>query len=93
MVFAVDCCSLFTDLDRFSIEVGANNWPMPIPLTKANEQWYFNTAAGKEEIINRHIGKDVLHAVGLCRAYVKAQLQFAGMNPDLRVQSLSRFDE
>jgi hypothetical protein len=68
--------------DKITIEVGTNNWPMPIPLTKANEQWYFNTAAGKEEIINRHIGKDELHAVGVCRTYVKAQLQFAGMNPD-----------
>jgi len=69
--------------DKITIEVGPNNWPMPIPLVRANGQWCFNTAAGKEEIINRHIGKDELHAVGVCRAYVKAQLQFAGMNPDV----------
>jgi Protein of unknown function (DUF2950) len=68
--------------DRVTVEVGPNNWPMPIPLIRANGQWYFNTAEGKEEIINRHIGKDELHAIGVCRAYVKAQEQFAAMNPD-----------
>ncbi len=59
--------------DKIVLEVGANNWPMPIPLVKANGQWYFDTAAGKEEIVSRHIGKDELHAIGVCRAYVAAQ--------------------
>jgi len=68
--------------DTITIEAGPDSWPMPIPLTRANGQWYFNTAAGKEEIINRHIGKDELHAIGVCRAYVAAQKQYAGMNPD-----------
>jgi hypothetical protein len=56
--------------DKITLEVGTNNWPMPIPLVKADGQWHFDTAAGKEEIINRHIGKDELHAIGVCRAYV-----------------------
>jgi hypothetical protein len=50
---------------------------MPIPLVKANDAWYFDTAAGKEEIINRHIGKNELTAIGVCRAYVAAQRQYA----------------
>ena len=68
--------------DKITFEVGTNNWPMPIPLVKTNGQWYFDTAAGKEEIINRHIGKDELHAIGVCRAYVTAQRQYASANPD-----------
>jgi hypothetical protein len=68
--------------DTVTIEAGPDNWPMPIPLVQAKGQWYFNTAAGKEEIINRHIGKDELHAIGVCRAFVTAQQQYAGMNPD-----------
>jgi hypothetical protein len=67
--------------DKITLEVGTNNWPMPIPLVKADGQWHFDTAAGKEEIINRHIGKDELHAVGVCRAYVTAQRQYASANP------------
>ena len=68
--------------DKITFEVGTNNWPMPIPLVKADGQWHFDTAAGKEEIINRHIGKDELHAIGVCRAYVTAQRQYASANPD-----------
>jgi hypothetical protein len=67
--------------DKITLEVGTNNWPMPIPLVQTNGQWYFDTAAGKEEIINRHIGKDELCAIGVCRAYVTAQLQYANANP------------
>ena len=68
--------------DKVTLELGTNNWPMPIPLIKSDGQWHFDTAAGKEEIINRHIGKDELHAIGVCRAYVTAQQQFAKMEPD-----------
>jgi len=67
--------------DKITLEIGTNNWPMPIPLVKAGGQWHFDTAAGKEEIINRHIGKDELHAIGVCRAYVTAQRQYASANP------------
>ena len=62
------------------IEIGTNKWPMPIPLIKTGDQWHFDTDAGKEEIIARHIGKDELHAIGVCRAYVKAQNQYASMD-------------
>jgi len=68
--------------DKITLEIGTNNWPMPIPLVKADGQWHFDTASGKEEIINRHIGKDELHAIGVCRAYVTAQRQYASLNPD-----------
>jgi hypothetical protein len=66
--------------DKITLEVGTNNWPMPIPLVKANGQWYFDTAAGKDEVINRHIGRDELHAIGVCRAYVTAQRQYASVD-------------
>ena len=67
--------------DKIILEVGTNNWPYPIPLVKADGHWHFDTAAGKEEIINRHIGKDELHAIGVCRAYVAAQRQYAAATP------------
>ena len=69
--------------ERIVLEVGTNNWPMPIPLVKVDGQWHFDTAAGKEEIVNRHIGKDELHAIGVCRAYAAAQRQYARANPDV----------
>jgi hypothetical protein len=68
--------------DRITFEIGTNNYPMAIPLVKADGQWHFDTEAGMQEIINRHIGKDELHAIGVCRAYVAAQRQYASANPD-----------
>ena len=68
--------------DKIILEVGPNSWPMPIPLVKADGQWRFDTAAGKEEIINRHIGKDELNAIGVCRAYVTAQRQYSAANAE-----------
>jgi hypothetical protein len=53
--------------------IGGNKWPFPIPLVKEGAAWRFDTAAGKEEIVNRHIGKDELHAIGVCETYVRAR--------------------
>jgi hypothetical protein len=66
--------------DTIRLEIGTNEWPMPIPLVKSDGRWHFDTAAGKDEIIARHIGKDELHAIGVCRAYVKAQVEYASLN-------------
>ena len=66
---------------RFVIEVGAKRWPFPIPLVKESAGWRFDTAAGKEEIINRHIGKDELHAIGFCRAFAAAHKKGGGRLP------------
>jgi hypothetical protein len=76
-VMAQGCRPVAEGDARVTFEVGTNQWPLPIPLVKTNGQWQFDTAAGREEIINRHVGKDELHAIGVCRAYVTAQRQFA----------------
>ena len=67
--------------NQITLEIGTNGWPMPIPLVMADGQLHFDTAAGKQTIIERHIGKDELCAIGVCRAYVPAQKQYADMNP------------
>jgi Protein of unknown function (DUF2950) len=81
-VLAHGCRPVKEGEDKITLEVGTNNFPMAVPLVKADGQWHFDTAAGKQEIINRHIGKDELHAIGVCRAYVTAQRQYAGVNPE-----------
>jgi len=59
------------------INIGNENWPFPIPLVKLNDLWFFDTEAGKEEILNRRIGEDELTAILVCRTYVKAQREYA----------------
>jgi hypothetical protein len=57
--------------------VGADNFPFAIPLKKnSTGQWYFDTGAGKEEILNRRIGRDELAIIDVCRAVASAQIEY-----------------
>ncbi len=57
--------------------IGADNFPFPIPLGKnPSGQWVFDTAAGKDEILARRIGKDELTAIAACGAIADAQQQY-----------------
>jgi len=58
------------------IYIGNENWPFPIPLVKINDQWFFDTVAGKEEILNRRVGEDELTAILVCHTYVRAQREY-----------------
>lgn len=59
------------------LEIGSDSWPFPIPLVKQDGQWYFDVAAGREEILNRRIGMDEIGAINVCHAYVSAQREYA----------------
>jgi Protein of unknown function (DUF2950) len=57
--------------------VGADNYPFPIPLAlNTSGRWSFDTAAGKDEILARRIGKGELTAIAACAAIVDAQRQY-----------------
>jgi hypothetical protein len=56
--------------------VGADNQAFPIPLKSAGGQWYFDAAAGKEELLARRIGRDEIVAVDACGALAEAQQQY-----------------
>src|SRR3989441_437127 len=64
-----------------TLVVGAENWPFPIPLVKKNGSWYFDTAAGKDEIVFRRIGRNELAAMDACRELVDAQKQYFAHPP------------
>jgi hypothetical protein len=53
--------------------VGAENWPLPIPLVEKNGVWGFDTQAGKEEILARRIGRNELAAINACHQLVNAK--------------------
>jgi hypothetical protein len=63
--------------------VGADNYSFPIPLGQnPSGQWYFDTAAGKDEILARRIGKDELTAIVACGAIADAQQQYFSQTHD-----------
>jgi hypothetical protein len=59
------------------LHVGNEEWPFPIPVIKKGENWFFDTKAGKEEILNRRIGRNELNAIQVCLAIVDAQREYA----------------
>ena len=66
---------------RFVLSVGKDNWPLPIPIVKDAAGWRFDTAAAKEEILNRRIGRNELSTIQAIQAYVDAQREYYLRNP------------
>jgi hypothetical protein len=75
------------------LQVGQDEWPLPIPLVKDSTSWRFDSEEGKEEILNRIIGRNELDVIQVCLAYVDAQLEYYRRNPqhDTLLQYASRF--
>jgi hypothetical protein len=59
-----------------TLYIGAENWPTPIPLVNRAGKWYFDTDAGKKEILFRRIGKNELSAISVCEEMVAAQKEY-----------------
>jgi hypothetical protein len=68
--------------DRKTLVIGNEDWPFPVPIVKAGSSWQFDTAAGKEEIIARRIGRNELEVIQTCLAYVTAQQRYAQQGHD-----------
>jgi Protein of unknown function (DUF2950) len=69
--------SLATEGENTILIVGKNEWPFPIPVVKSGDAWVFDTAKGREEILNRRIGQNELDAIQVTLAYVDAQREYA----------------
>jgi hypothetical protein len=61
--------------------IGKLGWPFPIPVAKEADGWRFDTAAGKEEILNRRIGANELSTMQAMLAYSDAQREYYAANP------------
>jgi hypothetical protein len=65
------------DGNKAILVMGQQDYPFPIPLVRKDGQWRFDTAAGREEILFRRIGRNELDVVQVCLAYVDAQNEYA----------------
>jgi hypothetical protein len=68
--------------DTYDVLLGRGGWPMPIPLARDAEGWFFDTEAGIEEIIDRRIGENELAVIAAARAYVEAQQLYSAADYD-----------
>jgi Protein of unknown function (DUF2950) len=62
---------------RAILSIGDDNWPFPVPIVKQGGKWAFDSKAGRQEILNRRIGRNELDAIEICRGFVEAQGEYA----------------
>ncbi len=68
--------------NKVTLIVGDDDWPFPVPIVKKGETWVFDTMAGKEELLNRRVGRNELNTIQTCLAYVDAQREYAMKDRD-----------
>jgi hypothetical protein len=73
---------LVSEGENMILVIGKDDWPFPIPLVKQGSGWVFDTAKGKEEILNRRIGHNELNAIQVTLAYMDAQREYAMKDRD-----------
>jgi hypothetical protein len=64
------------------LQVGAKDWPLPIPIVNNGGKWRFDTAAGKQELMYRRIGHNELGAIAVCRGFIDAEKDYATAGHD-----------
>jgi hypothetical protein len=62
-----------------TLYIGAENWPTPIPLAMKGNLWFFDTVAGKREILFRRIGRNEYSAIRICQELVATQKEYYAM--------------
>ena len=62
--------------------LGNDDWPLPIPLVKDGNEWRFDAKAGRDEILNRRIGRNEILAIAASLAYVDAQRAHSRLEGD-----------
>jgi hypothetical protein len=61
---------------KANLNIGNDDWPFSVPLAKKDGLWYFDTKAGREEMLARRIGQNELSAIQVCLAFVDAQREY-----------------
>jgi hypothetical protein len=69
--------SVDAKMSRAFLLVGSTEWPFPIPIVKRGTRWSFDTEAGRAEMRRRHVGRNELDAIEICRGFVEAQHEYA----------------
>ncbi len=71
-----------TGPDQMTLIVGANDYPVPLPIVQSGGQWHFDSRLGAQEMIDRRIGRNEIAAIRVALANVDAQKLYAKMAQD-----------
>lgn len=72
-----------------TLYIGAENWPSPIPLVNAGSVWYFDTEAGKKEVLYRRVGHNEMSAIRVCEELVAAENEHFAQEHDEYAQKFA----
>jgi hypothetical protein len=67
---------------EYVLEVGKDLWPFPVPIVQKDRRWFFDTEAGKDELLSRRIGQNELLTLESVRAYADAQREYVTQDRD-----------
>ena len=67
---------LVREPDGIALYVGAENWPLPMPIVNKDGAWYFDTVAGKREILYRRIGRNEMSVIRVCKELAAAEKEY-----------------
>ena len=71
----------FDDNTKIAL-LGDNAWPWPIPLVKDGKGWRFDTAEGRQELLNRRVGRNELWTLTALHEIVEAQKEYRSESRD-----------
>jgi hypothetical protein len=63
--------------NRATLVIGDEDWPSPLPIVRKNGKWFIDAKAGRQEILNRRVGRNELDAIDACHGFVEAQRDYA----------------
>jgi Protein of unknown function (DUF2950) len=66
--------------DKAILSVGNDDFPFPFPLVQKDGRWSFDVEAGREELLNRWVGRDELNSIQALHAIVDAQRDYAAID-------------
>jgi hypothetical protein len=69
--------------------IGAKNWPTPIPLVNKGSSWYFDTEAGKKEILYRRVGRNEMSTIRVCQELVAAEKEYSAQHGEYAAKIFS----
>jgi hypothetical protein len=72
----------YDDKGRVILYVGAENWPLPIPIVKRGDGWAFDSAAGEEEMLYQRVGRNELFTIDVLEQLADAQQEYASREHD-----------
>jgi hypothetical protein len=72
-----------------TLYIGAENWPCPIPLVKKGSAWYYDTAAGKQEILYRRVGQNEMSAIRVSQELAAAENEYFAQNKNEYAQKFT----